>query len=158
MTSSSAAASRTVRASGPDVPSPSEPETYGAGDTRPREGLMPTSPQQDAGMRIEPPPSLACATGSRPAATAAAAPPLEPPGVRVGSHGLRHAPFSSDSVCAIVPNSGVFVLPRMTKPASLMLRTVAESAVATLCAYALHEYVVGIPATSFKSLIAIGTP
>src|SRR5438552_1802401 len=29
-------------------------------------------------MRIEPPPSLACATGTRPAATAAAEPPLEP--------------------------------------------------------------------------------
>src|SRR3954468_2716833 len=158
MTSSSAAASRTVCASGPDVPSPSEPETYGAGETRPREVLMPTRRQQDAGMRIEPPPSLACATGSSPPATAAAAPPLEPPGVRDVSHGLRQLPFSSDSVCAIVPNSGVFVLPSTTKPASLMLRTTAESAVGTFCAYALHEYVVGIPATSVRSLIAIGTP
>src|SRR5690348_13981050 len=145
MTSRSAAASRTVRASGPDVPSPSEPETYGAGDTRPRDGLTPTSPQQDAGTRIEPPPSLPCASGNSPPATAAAAPPLEPPGVRVVSHGLRHAPFNSDSVCAIVPNSGVFVLPRMTKPASLMFRTTAASARGTLFAYALLEYVVGKP-------------
>src|SRR4051812_2682323 len=158
MTSSSAAASRTVRASGPCVPRPREPLTYGAFETRPRDGLMPTSPQHDAGMRIDPPPSLACATGRSPPATAAAAPPLEPPGVRDVSHGLRQSPFSSDSVCAIVPNSGVFVLPRTTKPASLMLRTTAESAVGTFCAYALHEYVVGIPATSFRSLIAIGTP
>ena len=30
-------------------------------------------------MRIEPPPSLACAIGTMPAATAAAEPPLEPP-------------------------------------------------------------------------------
>src|SRR6185503_17422642 len=145
MTSSSAAASRTVRASGPDVPSPSDPETYGAGETRPRDGLMPTRPQHDAGMRIEPPPSLPCAIGSSPPATAAAAPPLDPPGVRAESHGLTQAPFSSDSVCAIVPSSGVFVLPRMTKPASLMLRTTAASTCATLCAYALHEYVVGSP-------------
>src|SRR5438552_2183735 len=29
-------------------------------------------------MRIEPPPSLPCAAGARPAATAAAAPPLDP--------------------------------------------------------------------------------
>src|SRR6266852_9203337 len=98
MTSSSAAASRTVRATGADVPRPSEPEPYGDGDTRPREGLIPKSPQHDAGMRIEPPPSLPWASGARPAATAAAAPPLEPPGVRDVSHGLRQSPFSSDSV------------------------------------------------------------
>src|SRR3954447_4123394 len=118
MTSSSAAASRTVRASGPDVPRPSEPETYGAGDTRPRDGLMPTSPQHDAGLRIEPPPSLPCATGRGPAATAGAAPPHDPPRARVTSHGFFVVPFSSDSVCPIDPNSGVFVLPRMTKSAS----------------------------------------
>ena len=31
-----------------------------------RVGFRPTSPQLDAGMRIEPPPSLACATGTMP--------------------------------------------------------------------------------------------
>ncbi len=45
----------------------------------PRLGLRPKSPQFAAGMRIEPPPSLACAAGTMPAATAAAAPPEEPP-------------------------------------------------------------------------------
>ena len=39
-------------------------------------------------MRIEPPPSLPCATGQSPAAVAAAAPPLEPPGVRVRVPGI----------------------------------------------------------------------
>ena len=43
-------------------------------------------------MRSEPPPSLPWATGSMPPATAAAAPPEEPPGVRSVSHGLRVAP------------------------------------------------------------------
>ena len=43
-------------------------------------GLIPTSPHSDAGMRIEPPPSVAVATPTSPAATAAAEPPLEPPG------------------------------------------------------------------------------
>src|SRR3954468_6265076 len=95
MTSSSAAASRTVCASGPDVPRPSEPETYGAGETRPRDGLMPTSPQRDGGVRIEPPPSLPCATGSRPPATAAAAPPLEPPAIRLVSNGVTAGGASS---------------------------------------------------------------
>ena len=40
-------------------------------------------------MRIEPSPSLPCAIGTSPAATAAAAPPDEPPGVRSVRHGLR---------------------------------------------------------------------
>jgi hypothetical protein len=43
-------------------------------------------------MRIEPPPSLPCAIGNMPPATAAAAPPLEPPGERSRSHGLRVIP------------------------------------------------------------------
>ena len=47
---------------------------------RARVGFSPNSPQQEAGMRIEPPPSLACASGTIPAATAAAAPPDEPAG------------------------------------------------------------------------------
>ena len=80
-------------------------------------------------MRIEPPPSEPCASGSTPAATAAAAPPDEPPGVREVSHGLRQAPFSSDSVTQVMPNSGVFDLPSTTKPASFIRRTTAASAV-----------------------------
>src|SRR5262245_3022998 len=139
MTSSSAAASRTVRAIGPALARPSEPDTHGAGETRPREGLMPKRPQQDDGIRIEPPPSLPWASGARPAATAAAAPPLEPPGVRDLSHGLRQSPFSSDSVIAIVPNSGVFVLPMTRNPASRMRRTTLVSKSGTLSANALHE-------------------
>jgi hypothetical protein len=54
----------------------------GARGTRPTCGLSPNSPQQAAGMRIEPAPSAASAAGTMPAATAAADPPLDPPGVR----------------------------------------------------------------------------
>jgi amidase len=43
------------------------------------EGFNPTTPQQDAGTRIDPPPSLAEAMATMPDATAAADPPLEPP-------------------------------------------------------------------------------
>ena len=64
--SSIAAASRTVRASGPLVPRPVTSQPSGALLTRPRVGLMPNSPLMPAGMRIEPPPSLPCANGSRP--------------------------------------------------------------------------------------------
>ena len=109
-------------------------------------------------MRIEPPPSEPCASRIIPDATAAAAPPDEPPGVREWSHGLRQAPFSSDSVTAVTPNSGVFVLPTITKPASRMRRTEAGSRCGTYSANAREEKVVRIPAVSVRSLIAIGTP
>ena len=60
--------------------------------TRPKLGLWPTRPQNAAGMRIEPPPSLAWATATIPLATAAAEPPLDPPADRLGSQGLRQGP------------------------------------------------------------------
>ena len=109
-------------------------------------------------MRIEPPPSVPCASGRTPAATCAAAPPLEPPGVRARSHGFRQAPFSSDSVTAVVPNSGVFVLPMTTNPAARSRLTTAVSWAGTCSANARQEYVVRIPRVSVRSLTAIGTP
>ncbi len=66
--------------------------------TRPREGLSPTTPQQEAGMRIEPPPSDPWETGATPAATSAAAPPLEPPAPRVRSQGVRAGGATAGSV------------------------------------------------------------
>ena len=90
--------SRTVRLSTPLVASAAPSTPYGPGETRPREGLRPTRPQAAAGMRSEPPPSLPWATGTIPAATAAAAPPLEPPAVRLRSHGLRAGAATSGSV------------------------------------------------------------
>lgn len=58
----------------------------------PRDGLRPTTPQKAAGPRIEPPPSAAVANGTIPAATAAAEPPDDPPGVALVSHGFRDTP------------------------------------------------------------------
>ena len=78
-------------------------------------------------MRIEPPPSLPWASGTRPAATAAAAPPEDPPGVRSRSHGLRTGPKRRGSDTGRMPNSGMFVLPTITKPASRRRRTTKES-------------------------------
>ncbi len=96
----------------------------GPSGTRARVGLRPNSPQQEAGIRIEPPPSLACAIGTTPAATAAAEPPDEPPGVLLGSQGLRVGPKRYGSVVGTRPNSGVLVLPKMTSPAAFR-RTVS---------------------------------
>ena len=75
-------------------------------DTRPRDGLRPTSPQHAAGMRIEPPPSLACAIGTIPAATAAAEPPLEPPVERSGSTGCAPGRRPCGSVVGQDPELG----------------------------------------------------
>ena len=70
-------------------------------------------------MRMEPPPSLACAAGTMPDATAAAEPPEEPPVEWSVFHGLRDGPKRRGSVVGRIPSSGVFVLPQMTKPASM---------------------------------------
>jgi hypothetical protein len=65
---------------------------------RPRCGFRPNSPQQAEGILIEPPPSPPIPTGTIPEATAAAVPPLEPPGERLWSQGLRVNPRETDSV------------------------------------------------------------
>src|SRR5690606_40195532 len=75
-------------------------------------------PHLAAGSRTEPPPSLPWATGTRPAATAAAAPPLDPPVEREVSHGLRHGPQPADSVVATSAISEVLQRPASTNPAA----------------------------------------
>src|SRR5215467_14399782 len=71
-------------------------------------------PQNDAGMRIEPPASVPTASGLTPARTAAAL----PPGLRSTFHGLRVTPLNGESVTPFQPNSGVVVLPKNTAPAA----------------------------------------
>nr|WP_277988438.1 hypothetical protein [Salipiger thiooxidans] len=80
---------------------------------------MPKTPQHEAGTRIEPPPSLPCAIGTIPAATAAALPPDEVPVVWPGFQGLCEAPWARDSVLQSMASSGTVVLPKITSPASL---------------------------------------
>src|SRR5215467_9902906 len=88
MTSSRCAASATVRAIGASVESPTRSGIRGPWEMRPRLGLIPNSPHTLAGILIDPPPSLPCAAGASPAATADAAPPLDPPADLVRSHGV----------------------------------------------------------------------
>src|SRR6516164_833719 len=88
--------------------------------TRPRVALSPTRPQNDAGMRVDPPPSEDMPIGSMPAATAAAEPPEEPPGVRSSFQGLRVTLARSRysvAVSKVMPNSGVVDLPMGINPA-----------------------------------------
>ena len=55
-------------------------------------GLKPASPQNAAGIRMEPPPSVAVAMAAMPAARAAAEPPLDPPGDHSVPHGFVVVP------------------------------------------------------------------
>ena len=57
------------------------------------------------------------------AATAAADPPLEPPGVRSVAHGLRVGPNAEFSVDDPIANSSQLVLPTMTAPAAMSRST-----------------------------------
>ena len=62
------------------------------------------------------------AIATMPDATAAAVPPLDPPELCSVFQGLRVGPKACGSVVGRMPNSGVFVLPRMTRPARLVAR------------------------------------
>ena len=62
--------------------------------------------------------SVPIASGAWNAATAAAEPPLLPPGTRSSAHGLAVGPYAECSVDEPIANSSMFVLPRMTAPAS----------------------------------------
>src|ERR1700688_699850 len=119
---------------------------------------MPNTPEKQDGMRIEPAPSLPRLSTPIPAAQAAAAPALLPPGVRARFHGLRVIPVSGLSPTAIQPNSGVVVLPRMTAPASLRRATPGESSLSGTFSIRCEPRRVGNPRISIKSLIVAGTP
>src|SRR5437879_9107796 len=98
----------------------------------PHDALNPKIPANEAGIRIDPPPSVPTCSGPRPAAAAAEAPPLEPPGVRSRFHGLRVTPKRRLWVAPIQPMVGVLVLPSMTPPAALSRATIGASSVGTL--------------------------
>ena len=118
MASSIAAESRTLRVTTCSwVSGPQYWPQSGARVVRARLGLRPTSPQHDAGMRREPPMSLPWAIGTRPAATAAAEPPLDPPGDRSRAQGLWAGPKARGSVVGDIVSSGTLVRPSCTSPA-----------------------------------------
>ena len=125
------ATSLTVRPIGPWDESTVHGVTVGHAGTRPGDGRMPTTLQNDAGLRSDPPVSLPSAIGTMHVASATAAPPLDPPQVFDGSYGLRVAPNTRLNVCEPAPNSGVFVLPIVIAPAARMRWTMSASSVGT---------------------------
>ena len=99
--------------------------------------------------------------GSRklsPAASAAAPPPVEPPGVRVTSHGLLVVPKIGLVLCQSAASGGTLVLPRSTAPAARRRATITASRAGWWFEYAGEPAVVRTPATSSVSFTVHGTP
>src|SRR5256885_16445341 len=90
-------ASATEPASGPTVSSDQDSGNTPAVSTRPKDGRNPTTPPSAAGIPTDPPGSVPRASGTRPAATAAAEPALDPPAMRRGSRGVAAGPFAATS-------------------------------------------------------------
>ena len=126
-TSSASAASRTDRAIGPQWSSDGQSGLIPARLTRPKVGFSPTIPHTDDGQRIEPPVSVPGASATMPAATAAPEPPLDPPGMRVGSCGLRQEPNQGLSQVTPHASSWVFSLAMQTAPAAVDRATTSAS-------------------------------
>ena len=80
------------RAKGPTVSSEGANGKTPSVGMRPWVTFSPKMPVMAAGTRIEPPVSVPSAPSTRPAATATAEPPEEPPGDVAVSHGLRTGP------------------------------------------------------------------
>jgi hypothetical protein len=116
-------------------------------------------PVKPAGMRIDPPPSVPMFSAAMPVAAATAAPPEEPPGVLVGSQGLRVMPVSAESVTPFQPNSGVVVRPTSTAPASRSRATDGASwSQGPAGSTVFDPRSVGQPRASTRSFTEVGTP
>ncbi len=150
--------SATVLAMGPKTESGNQADGFGQIGTRPVDGLRPTTLQKLAGFLRDPPKSDPSARGTRPDASAAAAPPLEPPHVFSKSYGFRVAPKTLLKVWLPAPNSGVLVLPTVTAPDCRSLSTINASWSGMKSANKGDPKVVRMPLVTVKSLCATGSP
>ena len=129
-----------------------------AAGMRPSVGRTAVVPQHAEGQRNEPPRSEPTPSGVIPVASAAASPPLDPPGVRAGSHGLRVGPWRALSVCQRSPRSGALVRANGIAPTARRFATEGASCGAVISASATTPCVVGEPARSMDSFTVNGTP
>src|SRR5580704_8303631 len=79
--------------------------------------------QNAPGSRMEPPVSLPKPIAASYAATAAAEPPLDPPGTRIVSYGLRVTPSAEFSHELPIANSSQLAFPMGTAPATIIRST-----------------------------------
>src|ERR1700704_2318512 len=115
-------------------------------------------PHSAAGWRIEPPVSVPIAHGARPAATAAALPPEEPPGTRLRSQGFSTGPKPEFSLDEPIANSSWFVLPSSGAPASASLRTTVAVYGGRYPSRIFDPACEGTPSVQKRSLTPSGTP
>src|SRR5262245_57700966 len=119
----------------------------------------PKTPVNDDGVRIDPNASEASASVPIPAASEAAAPPLDPPGDLSGFQGLPVTPHSSEFVICQAPISGTVVLPMSTAPASRIRATDGESSSqGPRALIARDPRRVGQPLVTDRSLTVVETP
>src|SRR5438309_1566286 len=114
-------------------------------------------PHQPAGSRSEPPMSVPRCSGPYPAAAAAPAPALEPPGVLLRSQGLRASLWKLESPEDNMPKSGMVVLARITPPCSRTRAAGGASAVAGTSSVAAVPRGVGSPRVAMLFLMATVT-
>ena len=148
----SQATSPTVRANRPAVSSDHEKGLKPLMGSCPNVGLKPTTPQYDAGRIVDPPVCEPTAQGNRPAATAAADPADEPPGVRSHAAGFRVGAGFKNA------NSVVAVLPTTTPPARSITPTSAASTRAGTSRCNAEPYAVGSSVVSIMSFKPMGSP
>src|SRR5580693_8029408 len=155
---SSAAA--TSAPSGPTVSRDSASGYTPSTGTRPQVVFRPTTPQQAAGIRTEPPVSVPRPTSAPPVATATAEPLDEPPGRRRGSSGFGGVPDHAFVPAADQHSSARLVLPTILVPERRAAATTAASLAAGFACSAItwQPTVVGRPSTSMQSLTASRGP
>src|SRR5947209_2950447 len=101
---------------------------------------------------MDPPVSEPSASGAKPAATAAALPPLDPPGTRVWSWGFLVGPKAEFSVELPMANSSRLVFPTTTAPAAASRCTTVASYGGRHPSRMRDEHVVGTPRVHRLSL------
>src|SRR5580765_3036858 len=94
---------------------------------------------------MDPPVSEPSAIGTTPAATAAADPPLDPPGMRSVAQGLRTGPNAEFSFDDPIANSSQLVLPPPIAPAASSRATAVASGGGTYVASIFDDAVVLTP-------------
>src|SRR5713226_2477284 len=164
MADKTVAASATLRACGPTVSCECEMGITPWRLVIPTVGLIPTMPEAEDGLMIEPSVSVPSAATHRLAATATPEPELEPPGLRSRTYGLRvwrPRPLQplDERVERKLAHSLILLLANSTAPASLSLRATGASLTTGAPCSANEPAVVCMrSAVSMLSLMTMGMP
>ena len=115
-------------------------------------GLIPKTPQKEAGPRTEPPVSVPMAMSTTPVAVAMALPPEEPPATLVGSWGFNIGPSTLVVERGEAANSSRVVFAVIVAPEDSSRVTKVASEVGMKFENISDPALIGIPATEIASL------